>query len=244
MDKENYGGTLFGVGVGPGDPELLTLKALHVIQATPVIAVPQATSDGDSYALQIVQDLLRPEQEIIKLHFAMVKDLDVRKRHRQLAAHTVAEHLTAGRDVAFLTEGDPLLYSTFAYLLDLMPEGTPVEVVPGISSYQAAAAQVQQSLVQAGQRLAILPATGENLKELPAILDLFDTVILFKIKHNLARVLQALDALDLTAETVLVERASHPQGRVVRDIRFLQEVGVHYMSLLILSRSSGGNDAG
>jgi precorrin-2/cobalt-factor-2 C20-methyltransferase len=238
--------------VGPGDPELLTLKALRVIQAAPVIAVPRAKADGDSYALQIVQDLLQPEQDVIRLHFAMVKDLDVRQRHRQVAANTVAEHLAAGRDVAFLTEGDPLLYSTFAYLLDLMPEGTPVEVVPGVSSYHAAAAQVGQSLVQAGQRLAILPATGENLKELLAILDLFDTVILFKIKHNLARVLRALDALDLTEKAVLVERASHPQGRVVRDLRSLWDGGrplpregtgilPHYLSLLILCKHSGGN---
>jgi precorrin-2/cobalt-factor-2 C20-methyltransferase len=243
MDKENYRGTLFGVGVGPGDPELLTLKALRVIQAAPVIAVPHAKVDGDSYALQIVQDLLRPEQLVIKLHFPMVRDLAARKQHRRQAAETVAGHLAQGRDVAFLTEGDPLLYSTFAHVLAHMPDGTPVEVVPGISSVHAAAAQARLPLVQAEQRLAILPATVENLADLPTILDLFDTIILFKLKRTLDRVLCALDALGLTEGAVLVERASHPSGRVVHDVRTLQESGVHYLSLLIVSKSGEADDA-
>jgi len=237
-------GTLLGVGVGPGDPELLTLKAARVIQTAPVIAVPCAGADGDSYALQIVQELLRPEQLVIKLHFPMVRDLAMRRRHRRQAAETVAGYLARGQDVAFLTEGDPLLYSTFVYVLEQMPDGVPVEIVPGVSSYHAAAAEAHLSLVQAGQRLAILPATNENLDDLAAILDLFDTVILFKIKHNLERVLCALDELGLTEGAVLVERASHPMGRVVRNVRGLQRGGVHYLSVLIVSIDGEVRDAG
>jgi precorrin-2/cobalt-factor-2 C20-methyltransferase len=236
-------GTLFGVGVGPGDAELLTLKAVRVIQAATVIAVPCAKRDGDSYALQIVQGLLRPEQPVIKLHFPMVRDLAVRKRHRQRAAETVAAHLAEGHDVAFLTEGDPLLYSTFAYVLGHMPDATPVEVVPGITSIHAAAAQIQRPLVQADQRLAVLPATVENLEQLPVVLDLFNTVVLLKLHRTFDRVLRALDMLHMTEKAVLVDRATHSSGQIVRDVRSLREGGVHYLSLLILSTESEVNDA-
>lgn len=232
----NREGTLFGVGVGPGDPDLLTLKAVRVIQDVPVIAVPRAQRGGDSYALQIVRGLLRPEQPVIRLHLPMVRDLASRNRHRQRAAETIAAYLEEGHDVAFLTEGDPMLYSTFVYMLENMPGGTKVEVVPGITSIHAAAAQAQLPLVQADQRLAILPATSENLERLPACLDLFDTVVLVKLHRTLDRVLRMLDSLDMIDQAVLIDRASHPSGRVVRDVRSLQEGGVHYLSLLILSK--------
>lgn len=236
-------GTLFGVGVGPGDPELLTLKAVRVLQATPVIAVPCARQDGDSYALQIVDELLHPEQLVIKLHFPMVRDLAIRRQHRQRAAETLVAHLAEGRNVAFLTEGDPLLYSTFGHVLGYLPNATPVEIVPGISSIQAAAAQAHLPLVQGDQRLAILPATVENLDWLPSIVGLFDTIVLLKLHRTFDRVLHTLDALGMSEKAVLVEHSSHCLGRVVRDIRSLPEGQPHYLSLLVLSAERKGNDA-
>lgn len=235
-------GTLFGVGVGPGDPELLTVKAVRVIQEVDVIAVPCAKRDGRSYALEIVEDLVRPDQSVLKLHFPMVKDLAVRRRHRRQAAQSVAERLAEGRDVAFLTEGDPLLYSTFAYILWHVPAWTTIEIMPGISSINAAAAQAHLPLVQADQRLAILPATTENLERLPAVVDLFDTVVLLKLHRTFEQVLRALDALHLTEKAVLVERASHALGRVERDIGALRRDEMHYMSLLVVSTGDGECD--
>lgn len=229
-------GTLFGVGVGPGDPDLLTLKAVRVIRAADVIAVPRAKQSGDSYALHTVRGLLKPEKTIVRLHFPMVMDMAVRNRHRQRAAESIAAHLAEGRDVAFLTEGDPLFYSTFIYILEHMPDGTKVEIVPGITSVHAAAAQAQVPLVRADQGLAILPATAENVERLPAVLRLFHTVILVKLHRTLDLVVEALHELDITGHAVLVDRASHPSGRVVRDVGSLEKDGVHYMSLMILSK--------
>ena len=246
MNKEydfHSQGVLFGVGLGPGDPALLTLKAVRVIGSAPVIAVPCATSDGASYALQIARDLLRPEQTVITLHFPMVRNLAVRMQHRQRAAETIAAHLAQGQSVAFLTEGDPLIYSTFAHVLGYMPNSTPVEIVPGVSSIQAAAAQAHLPLVQADQRLAILPATITNLQQLSVIASLFDAVILLKLHRTFEQALQTLDALGLTDRAVLVDRASHPLGRVVRDIRLLRRDEVHYLSLLIVPTESEAQDA-
>ena len=227
-------GTLYGVGIGPGDPELLTLKAARVIGAVPVIAVPVARPDGRSYALDVVAGMLRPDQEILKLLFPMLKDADAKASYRRAAAESVLAVLRSGRDVAFLTEGDPLFHSTFIYLLAELPAGTPLDVVPGISSVHAAAAQAQLPLVNAGQRLAILPVTFEDEAALRETLRTFDTVVLLKFHRDLDRLLDLLDELGLTECAVIVERASHAAGRVIRDVRSMRGGELHYLSLMIV----------
>jgi len=227
-------GTLYGVGIGPGDPELLTLKAARVIGTVPVIAVPVARPDGRSYALDIVAGMLRPDQEILKLLFPMLKDADAKASYRRAAAESVLAMLRTGRDVAFLTEGDPLFHSTFIYLLAELPAGTPLEVVPGISSVHAAAAQAQLPLVNAGQRLAILPVAFEDESALRETLRTFDTVVLLKFHRDLDRLLDLLDELGLTECAVIVERASHADRRVIRDVRSMRGGELHYLSLMIV----------
>jgi precorrin-2/cobalt-factor-2 C20-methyltransferase len=227
-------GTLYGIGVGPGDPELVTLKAARIIKETPVIAVPITKPGGESYALNIVSGLVQPEQAVLKLLFPMVKEVAAKRSYRQAAAEAIAGELAAGRDVAFLTEGDPLLHSTFIYVLQHLSSTFPVEVVPGVSSVMAAAAQAKLPLVNADQRLAIIPTTFENLADLRQIFEDFDTVVLLKFHRLLDQLLDLLDELGLSEQTVLVERASHPAGRVVRDARSLRGVSIHYLSLLIV----------
>jgi precorrin-2/cobalt-factor-2 C20-methyltransferase len=227
-------GTLYGIGVGPGDPELLTLKAARLIQATPVIAAPITKPGGDSYALEIVSELLTPGQTVLKLLFPMVKDAAAKFSYRQAAAQAIAERLAAGQNVAFLTEGDPLLHSTFIYVLQHLASTFPVEIVPGVSSVMAAAAQAKMPLVNADQRLAIIPTTFENLADLRQIFHDFDTVVLLKFHRLLDQLLDLLTELGLNERTILVERASHPAGRVIRDARSLRGASIHYLSLLIV----------
>jgi precorrin-2/cobalt-factor-2 C20-methyltransferase len=227
-------GTLYGVGVGPGDPELLTLKAVRVLRETGVIAVPVSQAGGESHALDIASSFLRPEQTVRKLHFPMVEDVVTREGHRRAAAHAIAGDLYVGRDVAFLTEGDPLIHSTFIYMLRHLPQDLPVVIIPGVSSITAAAAQAKMPLVSADQRLAVLPATFEDLVGLRQTLHDFDTVVLVKVHRVLNQLIDLLDDLGLSERAVLVERASHRAGRVVRDVRTLRGEPVHYLSLLIV----------
>ena len=157
----NSVGRLYGVGVGPGDPELLTLKAHRILQQVPIICVPQAETSTESYALSIVQDILDLDnQEILRISFPTDDEEGAGDVWRS-AAETIFERLKSGTNVAFITEGDPMLYSTFSYVLESIranhPE-TPVEIVPGVSSVMAAAASALAPLVTHGQRLAILPA--------------------------------------------------------------------------------------
>jgi precorrin-2/cobalt-factor-2 C20-methyltransferase len=220
--------------VGPGDPELLTLKAARILAKTPVIAVPVTQIGGESYALSTAAGFLLPEHRLLRLHFPMLKDETARQSYRRVAAETIVEELRAGRDVAFLTEGDPLLHSTFIYILQYLPAGLPLELVPGVSSIMAAAAQAHLPLVHADQRLAVLPATFEDVADLRQILADFDTVVLLKVNRVFDRLLDLLHELDLARQAVLVERASHPAGRVIRDIDSLRGMPIHYLSLLIV----------
>ena len=136
-------GCLYGVGVGPGDPELLTRKALRILQQVPVICTPQSETSNESYALEIVSEFLdRAKQEILRLTFP-TDDAEGAAGVWRRGAEIIAEKLLAGQDVAFITEGDPMLYSTFAYVLEGITSAHPsisVEIVPGVSSVMAAAA--------------------------------------------------------------------------------------------------------
>ena len=227
-------GTLYGIGVGPGAPDLLTLRAVQTIESAPVIAVPVARRDSESYALAIVAGRLRADHTVLKLHFPMLRDVEARTEKRREAARQVAERLDAGQDVAFLTEGDPTLHSTFGYVLEHLPAEYPVRVAPGVSSMAAAAADTVQPLVMADERLAVIPATFEDPAALESILRLFDTVVLLKVYKVLDPVLDLLDDLGIAGRALVVERASHPEGRVLRDIRTLRGHSIHYLSLMIV----------
>ena len=227
-------GTFYGIGVGPGNPDLLTIKAARLITEVPVLAVPTARQEGESYALDIVTGLVQPGQSVLKLHFPMLRDVTARVQKRQEAARQVLEQLNAGRDVAFLTEGDPLLHSTFAYLLEHLPSGCPVEIIPGVSSVMAAAADACEPLVMGDERLAVLPAAFEDSTELEPILAAFDTVVLMKVYKVLSEVLDLLERLGIAEQALVVERASHPAGRVLRDVRALRTEPLHYLSLMII----------
>ena len=233
-------GTLFGIGVGPGDPELMTLKAARVVSQVPVVAVPVSRADGDSYALTIAAAHLQVTQKILRLHFPMVKDLALRQEKRRTAARQIMDELEHGRDVAFLTEGDPFLHSTFVYVLEHLAEAVQVEVVPGVSSIMAAAAATECPLVMADERLAVIPATFENMADLRNVFADFDTVVLMKVHTVLDELLDLLDEMNLTGSAVLVERASHPESRVIRDVSTLRENKPHYLSLLIVHRGGNG----
>lgn len=240
MTQASIPGKLYGVGLGPGDPELLTLKAVRIIQDAEVVAAPVAKADGESYALDLAARWLRPEQVVERLLFPMLRDVAGRVVYRQAAARAVLAHLVAGRDVAFLTEGDPTIHSTFLYVLAEMPEGVEVEIVPGVSAITAAAAMAGVPLVNGEQRLAVLPAVFEEDDDsLRTILRSFDTVVLLKAHRRLDRLLPLLAELGLTDRAVWIERATHAKGRVVRDMRSLAtDPDLHYLSLLIVRGGS------
>ena len=233
----NYG-CLYGVGVGPGDPELLTLKALRVLQEVPLICVPRSETSQESYALEIVRSFLdERKQEIFRISFPTDDEAGAAAVWRD-AADTIAGHLAQGKDVAFITEGDPMLYSTFSYVLDAISSGYPgiaVEIIPGVSSVMAAAASAGVSLVTHGQRLAILPAVY-GIDDLSEAIASYDTIVLMKVNRTLLQALANLEQLGLAGKGIYVRRATTAREEVVSDLPWLSEEGLDYFSLLIIKR--------
>lgn len=231
-------GCLYGVGVGPGDPELVTLKAMRVLQEVPVICVPQAETSRDSYALEIVKSYLDEEkQEILRLTFP-TDDEEAAGEVWRGAANSVGERLAKSQDVAFITEGDPMLYSTFSYVLDAVCQNFPeaqVEIIPGVSSVMAAAASAGVPLVTHGQRLAILPAVY-GIDDLSEAIANYDTIVLMKVNRTLLQALANLEQLGLAGKGIYVRRASTAREEVVRDLSRLSSEDLDYFSLLIIKR--------
>lgn len=231
-------GTFFGVGVGPGDPELITVKALRTIQQAPVLCVPKS-GEGGSYVLTFISHLVDLQrQQLVELVFPMTKDRAVLETHWTAAAEQILGHLRQGKDVAFVTEGDPCIYSTFMHLHSLIrkshPE-LPVEVVPGVSSINACAAAAGLPLVDGAERLAVLPAVYES-EQLVEVLKRFDTVVLLKVNRVFDRVLEVLERLDLAGRAVYVRRCGSAEQEVVRDLGSLKGKQLDYLSLLIVKK--------
>lgn len=231
-------GRLYGVGVGPGDPELLTLKALRVIQKVAVLCVPQSETRQESYALGIVREFLDPaKQEVLRVTFP-TDDAEGAAAAWRSCASAIADRLRRGQDVAFLTEGDPMLYSTFSYVLAGIREEHPdltVEIVPGVSSVMAAAAAAGVPLGANGQRLAILPAVY-GIDDLSEAIANYDTIVLMKVSHTLIKAVANLESLGLAGRGVFVRRATTPGEKVVRDLHELSEEDLDYFYLLIITR--------
>ena len=231
-------GRLYGVGVGPGDPELLTLKASRILQRVPVIYAPRSVRSRDSYAIGIVRDLLDPEkQEVVQVPFP-TDDAEGASLAWRTAAGAIAQRLQHGQDVAFITEGDPMLYSTFSYVLECIVSEyphIPVEIIPGVSSVMAAAATAGVPLATQGQRLAILPAVY-GIDDLSEVIANYDTTVLMKVSGSLLRALSNLEELGLAGKGIYIRRATTSRERVVKDLGQLSERDVDYFSLLIIRR--------
>jgi precorrin-2/cobalt-factor-2 C20-methyltransferase len=235
-------GTFYGVGVGPGDPELLTVKAVNVLKGASVIAVPRSSdssSDGLSQALRIAEKAVDLDgKEKVWLFFPMTKDKEVLNAARKEAALKVADALNAGKDVAFITLGDPMLYSTFSYLVPFVREAAPgaaVKVVSGITSYSAAASIALTPLAESDEKVMIVPA-AYDLDAVKGLLESFDTIVLMKVNRIFDRLVDTLDAMGLLGRAVLVSRAGWPEERVVYDLKSLKGEKLDYFSTIIVKK--------
>jgi precorrin-2/cobalt-factor-2 C20-methyltransferase len=223
-------GRLYGLGIGPGDPELLTLKAHRILTSVPVIAYPTLES-GKVLARAIVADFIRPDQiEVpMPLPFSVERSS---QPYYDLAAEKIAEHLSAGRDVAVLCVGDPMLYGTFMYLFNRLSGHFHTEVVPGISSVMASAAMLGVPITYRNDVFTIIPATldAEILRDRLAVAD---AAAIIKLGRHFAKVRTILDDLGLLARALYIERATLPNQRIV-PITEVELSDVTYWSLILI----------
>lgn len=227
-------GRLLGIGVGPGDPELLTLKAVRLLQETPVIAYVSARG-RPSMARQIVAEHLPPGRTEINLALPMQPIPELAQAAYDEGASRIGTQLEQGRDVAVLCEGDPLIYGSFGQLFRRLGGNYASEIVPGVVSFTAAAAAARQPLIGRTDTLAVLPATLPK-EALEAHLRRVDAAAILKVGRHLAKVRSAITEVGLIERAIFVEHATGRRERVVRLVD-VEGDEAPYFSLILLPAS-------
>ena len=229
-------GRLYGIGVGPGDPELLTLKALRLLRAVRVVAYP-APESGPSFARGIVAQWLDPGKREIPIRFPMRPGPPPEAIYDD-AALRLATMLDGGDDIAFLCQGDPLFYGSFTGIyLRLVPR-YPVSVVPGVSSLTACAATAGLPLAQRDAALSVVPATLSE-EDLIRRLAESETTAVVKIGRHFSKLRRVLERLGLLDCATYIERATLPNQRVA-PLAEIDPVSVPYFAMVLISRNGSG----
>jgi precorrin-2/cobalt-factor-2 C20-methyltransferase len=228
-------GHFYAVGVGPGSPDLLTLRAVNIIRSAGVLVAPRSENSGESLALQVVRDLL-DGQEVIEHVYPMERDAGRTGACWSAMAGLVVERCRAGQSVAHLTIGDPLLYSTASYLLQQLAPRLPPEnlhVVNGVSAFQATAAIAVRPLTLQEDRLLLMPAT--NLAEVERAIEHCETLVLYKVGPRAHALRDLLARRNLAQHAFMVCHAEQGGKEVVVDgLESLPEGRLGYLSTVIV----------
>ena len=206
-------GTLFGVGLGPGAPDLITLRAARLIEGASVVAYP-SLAGAASFARAIAADLIAPGAQEIVMDVPMSVQRAPAQEAYDKGAAEIAAALDAGQDVVCLCEGDPFFYGSFMYLFARLSGDYRVEVVPGVTSVTACAARAGLPLAARNERLTVLPGPLPE-DELRARIEGAESVVIMKVGRHLAKIRGVIDALGLTDGAVYVERATLPEEVVL-----------------------------
>ncbi|MCL2933781.1 MAG: precorrin-2 C(20)-methyltransferase [Trichodesmium sp. MAG_R03] len=223
-------GKLYGLGIGPGDPELLTLKAHRILTTVPVIAYP-TSENGKSLARAIAADFIGSDQIEIPMYLPFNIQESSQPYYDQ-AAQQITQHLKIGQDVAVLCEGEPMLYGSFMYIFQRLSGKFSTEVVPGISSIMASTAMLGVPITYRNDVLSVIPATLDEVK-LRDRLAVVDAVVIIKLGRHFAKVRKILDELGLLHRALYIERATQTEQRIV-NITELEPTEVPYWSLILI----------
>jgi precorrin-2/cobalt-factor-2 C20-methyltransferase len=231
-------GTLYGIGVGPGDPGLITVKGANLLAQCRHVFVPKARTKADSLALSIANRYLSSSSEVHELVFPMTSEREELSRRWGESAREIISVLEGGDDACFLTLGDPLLYSTYIYLLREIRASIPdadVVTVPGITAFSAAAALAEFPVGEAKEPVVVIP-TADDLEEVRRSLKEKGTVILMKIGKRLPEILNILEDAGLIDRGVFVSRAGMNNQRVETDLRALrkEDAEAGYLSIILV----------
>ncbi len=226
-------GILYGIGVGPGDPELLTVKAVKLLQSAHIIAVPDKGS-GEKTALNIVKDYVEGK-ELIFCSTPMTRDAQRLEEGYTLAANTLCELLEQGKTVAFITLGDPTVYSTYIYIhKKVVARGYTAEIIPGVTSFCAVAARLGRSLCEGSDRLMIVPASH---KEVDDCLTIDTNLIFMKAGKEIGGLKEKLAEYGMLEGAAMVENCGMTGEKVYPKFADLQETSGYFSVVL----AKGGN---
>ena len=231
-------GTFYGIGVGPGDPELLTVKAIEALKKIDVLIAPKTEKKSDSVALSIAQPYLKPTVEIVYQTFPMVKDFAEETEIFEANKAEILSLLRDGKNVGFATLGDPMFYSTYIYIFRLLePCGVKIVTIPGVPAFLAIAAQIGRPLAYGNDILTIIPATAE-LAAIENFLAKADATVLMKVYKNFPEVVDALKIHGMIDDAVLVSRCGLDDEKIITDVAAHKNETLNYLSTILTRKKS------
>ena len=210
-------GKLIGIGVGPGDTELLTIKANKVLESVPVVFSPKSSKEKESIALSIVRPILEERKDykrlmIVEPIFPMIENKKELEKIWTSASELIAQYLNTGRDVAFITLGDPSIFSTYSYVQKKLIDKYEIETIPGITSFTACAAAKNKALVEQNDILTIVPKIDDRLEE---ILDYSDSIVLMKASRNTSRLESTIEDKKRPKEIYSVQNCTRENEKII-----------------------------
>lgn len=228
-------GKFFGVGVGPGDPELLTVKAVNAIKNSDVIIAPKTEKKEGSVALQIAEPYIS-DAKIIFQTFPMVKNFEESQEIFQHNANQILEYLRAGKNVSFLTLGDPMFFSTYIYIYEILKNsGAQIETISGVPAFLAIASHVGRA-AYGNDIVTIIPATAPKEKIVDA-LKFSDATVLMKVYKNFSEIVELLESENMIENAVLVSRYGLNDEKILYDVKAHQSDKLNYLSTILTRRS-------
>lgn len=229
-------GTFYGIGVGPGDPDLLTVKAIRAIKEVDVIIAPKTEKKEGSVALEIARPYLKSDIEIIYQVFPMVKDFAESPEVFISNKEEILAILRQNKNVAFLTLGDPMFYSTYIYVFNLLKdEDVNIETIPGVPAFLAIASKIGRPVAFGNDILSIIPATAD-VGNIDAALDASDTSVLMKVYKNFGEIVDTLAQHKMAQQATLVSRCGLPDENIIEDISTHKDDKINYLSTIITRR--------
>jgi len=233
-------GVLYGLGVGPGDPELITLKAARILNSADVVYAAASTKNSYSLAVGIARPHIPDLTPVKMLHFPMTSDQEIKKKAWKENALTLIDELEQEKTVAFLTLGDSMIYSTYGYVLQhvqkLAPQ-IPVISVPGISAYQAAAACLNEPLVEGEEALLVVSGVkgGDTFRKYAVKPD---NLVFMKAYRNIQDITAALDEAGLKDNSVAIKNCGLPDQEIVKDLESLKDCPPNYWTLVLAKQKN------
>lgn len=233
-------GIFYGVGVGPGDPQLLTLKAVEVIKNADVVIAPKTEKKEDSTALSIARPYLKADVEILKLVFPMVSNTDTLADAWENNKNSILKELQAGKKVVFLTLGDPMFYSTYMYVYRLLKDcGHGIETIPGVPAFCAIGSQLGQPLAEGNDVISIIPATMAE-GEMDKVLAISDNVVLMKVYKNFGKVVEKLEQYGFGNNAVMISKCGLPDEQVSYNLSEVDGANVNYLTTILAKKRKLG----
>lgn len=231
----------YGIGTGPGDSSLVTVKAINTLKNIDILYTPEAKKCGDSLALSIVKEYVPDKVEIKSRHFPMSNHGTDKIEAWEDISKEIVSDVKSGKDVGFITLGDPMIYSTYVYVMERIMEDIEVETIPGISSFSNIASNQNFPLVMDTDPLVVIPCTMEEDK-IDEALEKYDCIVLMKIYKKINLILDKLKKHNLIDYAILVSNSSQEREVVFTNLREEEiDEKISYFSTILVNKNNKKN---